>query len=135
MTVSNTVTTELVYFALPPDGSKPYTNINADIATGVRGQNWIRELHQVKIENIRGKEDSVSLDTTGFQYHRRPQKYVSFTNDEEIEREYYPESIAIVKELTGASRIVPFDHSVYFLLLVMLLLTFRANSYSSSASW
>ena len=30
---------------------------------------------------------------------------------EEIEREYYPESIALVKELTGASRVVLFDHS------------------------
>jgi hypothetical protein len=117
MTVSNTVTTEFIYFAPPPDGSKPYTNINADIATGDRGRNWIREPHQVEVENLRGKEDSVSLDTTGFQYYRRPQKYTSFANDEEIRREYYPESIAIVKELTGASRIVPFDHSAYHLLL------------------
>ena len=115
MTITpNTVPAELVYFLPPADGSRPYTHINADPATGVRQQNWIRVPHNVQIENIRGKEDTVSLDTTGFQYFVvRPQKYTSFANDEEIEREYYPESIALVKEITGASRIVPFDHSAH----------------------
>jgi hypothetical protein len=131
MTVSTTVTTELHYFVPPTDGSKPYTHVNVDTTTGLRPQNWTKEPRQVEIENIRGREDSVSLDTTGFQYHRRPQKYTSFANDEEIEREYYPESIAIVKELTGASRIVPFDHSAYHLSLfnsVIISLTFIAKA-------
>ena len=120
MTISpNTVTTELVYFEPPPDGSKPYIMINADPATGKRGQNWIRVPHQVQIENIRGKEDTASLDTTGFQYFRRPQKYTSFTDDDEIEREYYPESAELIKEITGASKVVLFDHSkVYSLVKV-----------------
>lgn len=111
MTVSNTVTTDLLYFSPPSDGSKPYLMVNADPVTGIRDQNWVRVSHKAQIENIRGKEDTVSLDTTGFQYFRRPQKYTAFTDDAEIEREYYPESIALVKELTGASKIVPFDHS------------------------
>lgn len=114
MTISTTdiVSAELVYFSPPPDGSKPFIHINADISTGVRKQNWVREPHaDVQIENLRGKEHTVSLDTTGFQYFRAPQKYTSFANDEEIEREYYPESIELVKKITGASRIVPFDHS------------------------
>lgn len=109
---TNTVTASLIYFQPPPDGSKPYTTINADPKTGVREQNWIKELHEdIQIENIRGKEDSVNLDTAGFLYSRAPQKYTSFANDKEIEREYYPESIELVKRITGASRIVPFDHS------------------------
>lgn len=114
MTISATsiAPTTLAYFAPPPDGSQPYTHINADPATGVRKQNWERELHDnVPIENLRGKEHTVSLDATGFQYGRAPQTYTAFTDDAEIEREYYPESIALVKRLTGASRIVPFDHS------------------------
>ena len=111
MTISNTVTTDLHYFSPPIDGKKPYTNINADLSTGVRQSNWEKIPHKVDIENLRGKEDSVSLDTTGFGYFRRPQKYTSFANDEETEKEYYPESIELVKKITGASRIVPFDHS------------------------
>lgn len=113
MTQTNTVTAELLYFTPPTDGSKPYTNINADTTTGERPQNWTVEPHNLEIENIRGKEDSVSLDTSGFYYGKHPWKYNSFSNDEEIEREYYPESIELVKKLTGASKIVTFDHSEY----------------------
>lgn len=108
---ANTVTAELRYFSPPPDGSKPWFDINIDVRIGERSRNWKQVPHQFEIENIRGKEDSVSLDTTGFAYYRRPQKHTSFTDDAEIKREYYPESIELVKELTGASRVVPFDHS------------------------
>ena len=111
MTISNTVTAELKYFAPPSDGSKPWVNINGDTGTGERSRNFEQVPHHLEIENIRGNEDSVSLDTTGFTYYRRPQKYTSFSDDAEIEREYYPESIELVKQLTGASRVVPFDHS------------------------
>lgn len=111
MTVSNTITAELVYFAPPKDGSKPFTHINADPLTGQRPQNWTQEPHEVQIENLRGKEDSVTLDTAGFQFGKEAAKHTSFTNDDEVEREYYPESIELVKRITGASRIVPFDHS------------------------
>ncbi|PSR73919.1 hypothetical protein PHLCEN_2v10277 [Hermanssonia centrifuga] len=115
MTISptNTAKANLIYFAPPADGSKPYTHVNADPATGVRQQNWIKESHDnIEIENLRGKEDTVTLDTAGFQFFTRPQKYTAFANDEEIEREYYPESIELVKQLTGASRIVVFDHTI-----------------------
>lgn len=111
MAISNTVSAELVYFVPPADGAKPWTDINSDIRRD-GGRNWTKATHKVEIENLRGKEDTVSLDTTGFGYFRRPQKYTSFRDDAEIEREYYPESIALVKEITGASRVVPFDHTI-----------------------
>jgi len=66
----------------------------------------------VVIENIRGKEDSVSLDTAGFQYYKHTSKHITFANDEEIFREYYPESIELIKKLTGASRVELFDHTI-----------------------
>ena len=113
MSASNTVTADLIYFKAPPDGTKPYHSINIDPKTGVRDQNWIKEPPHVQIENVRGKEADYSLDTSGFLYSRNAQKYTSFADDEEIAREYYPESIELVKSITGASRIVPFDHSMY----------------------
>ncbi|TFK37367.1 hypothetical protein BDQ12DRAFT_157158 [Crucibulum laeve] len=64
------------------------------------------------IENVRGKEESVTLDTAGFQFFKSPAKHTSFTDDAEIEREYYPESIELIKKLTGATRVVLFDHTV-----------------------
>lgn len=111
MSSPSTVVANLNYFSPPKDGSKPYTTVNADPTTGDRARNWEQVPNDVEIENVRGKESEYSLDTSGFQYFRAPQKYTSFTNDEEIIREYYPESIELVKRLTGASRIQPFDHS------------------------
>ncbi|KAF5342826.1 hypothetical protein D9758_013382 [Tetrapyrgos nigripes] len=81
------VSASLRFFTPPSDGSRPF------------------------IENLRGKESSVSLDTAGFQFYNEPAKHKSFKNDEEIKREYYPESIELIKKLTGASRVVLFDHT------------------------
>ena len=113
MTVStaDTVSVSLNYFSPPPDGSKPYISINADASTGERARNWTTVPRGADIENIRGKENTVSLDTTGFQFFRRAVPHTTFENDEVIEKEYYPQSIDLVKELTGASRVVVFDHS------------------------
>jgi hypothetical protein len=108
-----TVSTQLSYFTLPADGSKPWVNINADPVTGRHDKNWESAKHLVEIEDLRGKLSAVSLDTNGFQFFLHPAKYTSFTNDEEVRREYYPESIDFLKQTTGASRVVIFDHSKY----------------------
>ena len=117
---ADTVSTTLIYSVPPADGSKPYQNINASSATGERDRNYTRTQYQVQIENIRGKEDTVSLDTTGFQFVHAPAQHKKFDNDEEVEREYYPESIELIKKITGASRVVLFDHSGFnfFILIV-----------------
>lgn len=103
---------ELTYFKPPEDGSRPYTNIYVDVRSR-EGRNWTKVPHYVQIENLRGREDSVSLDVNGFQFFKGAAKHTSFTNEEEVKAEYYPESIELVKKLTGASRIVPFDHSKF----------------------
>lgn len=107
-----TVSAELVYFAPPLDGSHPFTNINADSTTGLRPRNWKQEVHTVEIENVRGKESDYTLDTAGFQYVTKPSKHSAFIDDEEIRGEYYPESIELLKDITGASHVVLFDHTV-----------------------
>ncbi|KZT08510.1 uncharacterized protein LAESUDRAFT_69777 [Laetiporus sulphureus 93-53] len=106
------VSATLMYYSPPLDGSKPYNNINADSSTGKLKRNYGDEPHEVEIENLRGREDSVTLDTAGFQFFRRASSHKDFTDDRAIEAEYYPESIALVKELMGASRVVPFDHTI-----------------------
>jgi len=113
-TEPTSTTTSLFYLVPPEDGSRAYFHINANPKTGEREQNYGREERQVTIENLRGKEDTVSLDTTGFQYFKQPTKHTSFANDEEIKQEYYPESIELIKKLTGASKVVLFDHSMSF---------------------
>ncbi|KAH7908715.1 hypothetical protein BJ138DRAFT_1090791 [Hygrophoropsis aurantiaca] len=111
MTVS-TVSAGLDYFTLPADGTRPYINTHPDPQTGIRGRNWTPKEHPVEIENIREKEDEYTLDTAGFQYYKRPSKHITFSNDAEIKEEYYPESIALIQELTGASKVVLFDHTI-----------------------
>jgi len=110
--MANSVQATLTYFVPPADGSKPYQFINVDAASGQRVRNFTQEPYEVEIENLRGKEDSVTLDTAGFQFFNAPAKYTTFSSDTEIEAEYYPESIELLKKLTGATRVVLFDHTI-----------------------
>jgi hypothetical protein len=105
-----TTTANLLYATQPEGGVRAYHNINPGPITGER-KNYGRENKDVVVENLRGKEDSVTLDTAGFQYFKHTSKHTSFANDEEIHKEYFPESIDLIKSLTGASRVVLFDHS------------------------
>ncbi|KAI6038569.1 hypothetical protein EDC04DRAFT_2569785 [Pisolithus marmoratus] len=105
-------TAKLKFFAPPADGSRAFAYIVPDPATGRRQVNWGEDIRAVEIEDVRGKEDEYSLDVCGFQYYRHPAKHTKFTDDKEIEEEYYPESIELLKKLTGASRVVIFDHAV-----------------------
>ncbi|KAJ7856701.1 hypothetical protein B0H14DRAFT_2752477 [Mycena olivaceomarginata] len=108
----STTTGSLDFFVPPKDGARAYQNINAQVETGVRDRNFSLENHQVEIHNLRGNESAATLDTAGFQLFKHPAKHTAFANDTEIEKEYYPESIELIKKLTGASRVVLFDHTV-----------------------
>ena len=109
------VTSTITYSVPPTDGSPAILTIIHD-STGSerRERNYKRQTQEVQVENIRGKEDTVSLDTAGFQFYKIPTKYKGeFLDDEEIKREYYPECEELIKKLTGASKVVIFDHSTY----------------------
>ena len=104
-------TGNLLYIIEPEGGLPAYQHVNANPITGERERNFQREERSVVIENLRGKEDAVSLDTAGFQFYHCPSKHTTFANDEEIRQEYYPESAELIKKATGASRVELFDHS------------------------
>ncbi|KAJ3488092.1 hypothetical protein NLI96_g3089 [Meripilus lineatus] len=110
--MSTKVTAELQYFSPPTDGSKAYTYINADTSTGVRPQNWEAVPHDLEIENIRGREGDYTLDNAGFYFGNEKSAHTAFVDDKAIENEYYPESIELVKKITGATRAVIFDHTI-----------------------
>ncbi|KAF8180428.1 hypothetical protein BJ912DRAFT_1033010 [Pholiota molesta] len=98
-------TTKLAYFLAPEDGVRAYQRTNTDPITGERKRNFGREEKDVVIENVRGKEDTVSLDTTGFQFYKHPSQHKAFKNDDDIQRRPY-------QKVTGASRVVFFDHTI-----------------------
>jgi len=108
----SSTTGTLNFFVPPKDGARAYQSINATPVTGVRDRNFTLESHEVEIHNLRGNESAATLDTAGYQLFKAPAKHTSFANDAEVEKEYYPESIELIKRLTGASRVVLFDHTI-----------------------
>lgn len=104
-------TNATIRFSVPPsDGSRAYHEINANSVTGERVTNVAVDDHPATIENAR-ETGGGKLDVNGFELFHKPSKHTAFTDDKEIENEYYPESIEYIKEITGASRVVIFDHS------------------------
>ncbi|KAG9311287.1 hypothetical protein JVU11DRAFT_8375 [Chiua virens] len=108
MSSSNYATNgSLNYFLPPADGSRPFNN-----KIGEHSRNWVEDPRVVDIENIRGSEDQYKLDNAGFQFGKAVSSHTSFVNEKEIEAEYYPHCTELIKKLTGASRIVIFDHTI-----------------------
>ncbi|KAL5638505.1 hypothetical protein ACGC1H_005248 [Rhizoctonia solani] len=108
------VDTRINYFTPPADGSKPYQWIVDNYPGGGPIRNWQPISHDIQVENIRGNETApdYTLDTTGFEFHHIPNKArIDFNDDADIREKYYAESIEHIKRLTGASRVVIFDHS------------------------
>ncbi|QRV98405.1 hypothetical protein RhiJN_26424 [Ceratobasidium sp. AG-Ba] len=100
------------YFLPPADGSKPYTWTTADHPGGGPMRNWEPASFGVQAENVRGHENEYTLDTAGFQFHNMPSKGTDFDNEESIKKTYYEESIQNIRDITGASRVVIFDHTL-----------------------
>ncbi|KAG2046646.1 hypothetical protein BDR06DRAFT_1014531 [Suillus hirtellus] len=67
----------------------------------------------MQIEDVHGKEELYKLDIAGFQYGREAAKHTSFLNNDEVEREYYPESINLIRRVMGASSIIIFNHKQF----------------------
>ncbi|KAF9266183.1 hypothetical protein L218DRAFT_858584 [Marasmius fiardii PR-910] len=107
---ADTVTAKVFYFTPPADGSKP--RIYTSPPEGVTPVNYGAIEHTMQIENVRDKEDTFTLDNAGFFFGKQAPNHKSFSTDEEIEKEYYPESIDLIKRFTGATKVVLFDHTV-----------------------
>jgi hypothetical protein len=121
MSPSETVTAILSFFVPPADGSRPFYKTVHESGDQKTRSNWSPEDRTVEIENIRGKQE-YTLDTAGFQHFKRAATHTTFRDDTEIVAEYYPESAELIKELTGASKVVLFDHSKLFQVPALMLI-------------
>lgn len=88
----------VTYAGTPPVG-KPRSNIEFDP-------------HTVVIHDVRGKEDTVSLDKTGFQFVKHESAEKDFLDEELIKTKYYKEVEDLLKRETGAKRVFVFDHNI-----------------------
>jgi hypothetical protein len=66
----------------------------------------------VPIRNAREVVDDLSLDMQGFELTRQETAVRDFYDQEEVKRVYYPEVERLLKEATGAAKVVIFDHQV-----------------------
>jgi hypothetical protein len=66
----------------------------------------------VPIHNARDVVDDLSLDKQGFELTYQQTAVQDFYDQEEVQRTYYPEVERLLKEATGAEKVVIFDHQV-----------------------
>lgn len=66
----------------------------------------------VTIRNGRAANEAFSLDRHGFILMKRATAATDLYDDDIVREVYYPETAAMVREATGASRVLVFDHTV-----------------------
>src|SRR5215471_9621733 len=96
---------------LVPMMEKPVA-YNYEPPPGVPVRTGESEEHRVTIRDARLLIGQLSLDTEGFVLLRHESAVENFYDEDEINRVYYPECERVIREATGASRIVAFDHIV-----------------------
>ena len=103
------VEAELTYFT--PMAEKPV--IYADERPpGVPPSNRKFETHLMPVHNIRAVSQDISLDREGFRQVVQQSNVRNFYDEDEIRRIYYPEAEQLLKEVTGAQKVLIFDHTL-----------------------
>jgi hypothetical protein len=69
------------------------------------------ERHRVEIANGREARD-LALDANGFVLLEHRSAVRDFFDADELKRVYYPEVVALIRRVSGASRVVVFDHTL-----------------------
>ncbi|KAK2026574.1 hypothetical protein LX32DRAFT_695471 [Colletotrichum zoysiae] len=104
-----TVVTTINYYDDPGDGSPPTPIV-------VGGQKVTNERKMtprtMTVTDVSGDEDTFTLDTHGFQYIRHTSVEKDFADEETVKSVYYPEMERVYKDITGASRVVIFNHQI-----------------------
>ena len=98
----------------------PYTvDTGEKLVNETFGPNSIRrrrtgthELKRVTVRNGRLLADQLSLEEQGFVLVEHKTKVTNFFDTAQLESVYYPEIEQLIKSLSGASRVVIFDHTL-----------------------
>lgn len=70
------------------------------------------DIQEVKIGNARELHPPAKLDSHCFELRHSRTAMRNFSDNEEIKRVYYEEMANVVKDATGAERVIVFDHTV-----------------------
>ena len=96
---------------LAPLAEKPM-NLAYDPPPGVPRSNGIREPHVMPIHDARPVAGRLSLDVEGLALVEQRSAVKNFYDEEELRGVYYPEAERLVAEVTGANRVLVFDHTI-----------------------
>jgi hypothetical protein len=108
---ATTIQAELNYLEF--NGERPVA-YQYDPPPGVPKRSGIYRAHQVTISNARvaPPPGALSIDRNGFELHRHASALRDFSDPEEIRSIYYPQAETLLKQATGAKRVVIFDHTL-----------------------
>jgi hypothetical protein len=79
---------------------------------GIPRQSGQFAAQSIPIRNGRALLDELSLDKQGFELVNHETSVSDFYDRDEVQRVYYPEIERLLKDATGASKVVIFDHQV-----------------------
>ena len=94
-----------------PMAEKPYS-YNYDPPSGVPARNGQMIECKVTVRDARPINDALSLDREGFVLLHHQTAVTDLYDETIITSVYYPECERLMREATGASRVVAFDHIV-----------------------
>ncbi len=93
------------------DGSKIFTVTANPGGTDVRS-GGTPDPRRVTVHNGRPYAKELALERDGFRFVQHDTKVADFFDEAEIKRVYYPEMEALIKQESGAKRVVVFDHTL-----------------------
>jgi hypothetical protein len=105
----NVVNAQLNYLAEATPKPVSYTY---DPPAGIPRQSGKYFRQSVSVHNGRGLLSEFSLDTNGFVLTDHETAVTDFYDPDEVKSVYYPEVERLIKQVTGAERVVVFDHIV-----------------------
>ena len=116
MTLSRDVIDDLPYVEgilnyLAPMAERPM-NLAYDPPPGMPRATGEPEQHRVLIYDARPVAARLSLDSEGLAVVKHNSAVRDFYDEDELARIYYPEAERLVAEITGAARVLVFDHTV-----------------------
>ena len=94
-----------------PGAYKPYS-LEYEPPAGVPRRSASYRDHLVRICDARSLKRGPTLDREGFALRRHATTVVDFYDESEVRKVYYAELEQLVKDATGASSVIVFDHMV-----------------------
>src|SRR5262245_23690004 len=103
------VKAELNYLAPTAERPRTYTY---DPPAGAPRTTTVNQPHTVAISDMRPILSEISLDEHGFDLVQQRSAVRDFYNEQEVKAIYYPEAEQLLKDMTGADRVLIFDSTV-----------------------